>query len=96
LTQQITRPQMKQKKVATNTDENNHSTKTQEVPQNLENDTFVKSTEEYTANSTYKPEKKKLTTVEVTALKEDQENLKADKKGYSVISVTNSTLSFRC
>ena len=48
------------------------------VTQDLGTDTFVKSTEKDTTNSTYKPVKKKLSTEEVKALKEEQENLKAD------------------
>ena len=52
--------------------------KSQAITQALGTDTFVKSTEEDTTPSTYKPEKKKLTTEEVKALKEEQENIKAD------------------
>lgn len=66
------------KKVATKSNENIDSQKNQVVPQDLGKDTFVKSTENDTANSIYKPVKKKLTTEEVKALKEEQENLKAD------------------
>ena len=52
--------------------------KTQATTQTLGTDTFVKSIEEDTKTSTYKPEKKKLTTEEVKALKEEQENIKAN------------------
>lgn len=52
--------------------------KTQATTQTLGTDTFVKSIEEDTKTSTYKPEKKKLTTEEVKSLKEDQENIKAN------------------
>ena len=57
---------------------NSETEKTQAITQTLGTDTFVKSTEEDTTTSTYKPEKKKLTTEEVKALKEEQENIKAD------------------
>ncbi|MBU3145319.1 hypothetical protein [Clostridium sp. CF012] len=50
----------------------------QRVTQDFGTDTFVKSTEEDKADSSYKPLRKKLSTEEVTALKESQENLKAD------------------
>lgn len=59
-------------------DENNDTAKSQVVTQDLGTDTFVKSTEKDTVNSTYKPVKNKLTTEEVKALKDQQENLKAD------------------
>ena len=57
---------------------NSETEKTQAITQTLGTDTFVKSTEEDTKTSTYKPEKKKLTTEEVKALKEEQENIKAN------------------
>ncbi|PRR81614.1 hypothetical protein [Clostridium vincentii] len=41
-------------------------------------DTFIESKEQDTTNSTYKPVKKKLTLEEVKAIKEEQQNLKAD------------------
>jgi len=66
------------KKVADKNDIPQDNEKNQGVTQNPGTDTFVKSTEEDTANSTYKPEKKKLTTEEVKALKEEQQNIKAD------------------
>ncbi len=66
------------KKVSTNADENSDSTKNQGVTQDLGTDTFVKSAKDDTTTSTYKPEKKKLTTEEVKALKEEQETSKAD------------------
>ena len=55
------------------------TSKNQDVTQDLGKDTFVKSTtEEDTTNSTYKPVKKKLSSDEVKALKEDEDNLKSD------------------
>ncbi len=48
------------------------------ITKDLTTDTFVKSTEQETDNSTYKPVKKKLSTEEVNALKDEQENLKTD------------------
>lgn len=57
---------------------NNDAEKSQGITQSLGNDTFVKSTENDTVNSTYKPVKKKLTTEEVKALKEEQDNIKSD------------------
>ena len=50
----------------------------QGVTQDFGTDTFVKSTEKDNADSTYSPLRKKLSTEEVTALKESQENLKGD------------------
>lgn len=46
--------------------------------QALKTDTFDKSTQESVQNLTYKPAKKKLTAEEVNALKEEQNNSKAD------------------
>ena len=66
------------KKVAGKNDVSTDNEKNQDITQNLGTDTFVKSPEEDTANSTYKPETKKLTTKEVSALKEDQKNVEAD------------------
>lgn len=66
------------KKVTNNNAENSDSTKNQGITQDLGIDTFVKSTKEDTTTLTYKPEKKKLTTEEVKALKDEQDNLKAD------------------
>jgi hypothetical protein len=66
------------KKLDNKNDENNDTSKTQRATQDLGTDTFVKSTEEYTSNSTYKPVSKKLSTEEVKALKQEQEELKAD------------------
>lgn len=65
-------------KVDTKNDEDINSEKNQGAPQNLKTDTFVKSTEEDTTNPTYKPIKKKLTTEEIKALNDEQDNLKAD------------------
>ncbi|MGV8980470.1 hypothetical protein [Clostridium sp.] len=48
------------------------------ITQDLGVDTFIKSTEEHTVTLTYTSEKKKLSTKEVIALKEGQENLKID------------------
>lgn len=56
----------------------NDTSKIQVVTQDLGTDTFVKSTEKDTVNSTYKPVKNKLSTEEVKVLKEEQENLKTD------------------
>jgi len=66
------------KKVDTKTTETSDTEKNQNVVQGLGTDTFVKSTEEDTTNSTYKPIKKKLTAEEVNTLKEDQKNVEAD------------------
>jgi hypothetical protein len=65
-------------KINTKSDEDINSEKNQGAPQNLKTDTFVKSTEEDTANSTYKPIKKKLTAEEIKTLKDEQDNSKAD------------------
>ena len=65
-------------KIDTKSAEDINSEKNQGAPQNLKTDTFVKSTEEDTTNPTYKPIKKKLTTEEIKALKDEQENSKAD------------------
>jgi len=48
------------------------------VTQELGTDTFIESTEEDATKVTYKPTKKKLSLEEVKALKDQQENLKAD------------------
>ena len=67
------------KKVANKNTENSDAAKTQVVTQDLGTDTFVKSTEKDIADySTYKPAKKKLSTEEVAALKEAQENFKTE------------------
>ncbi|MBK5243339.1 hypothetical protein [Clostridium sp.] len=66
------------KKVVSKNDGNSNTSKIQESSQDLKTDTFVKSTEKDEAISTYKPLRKKLSTEEVTALKEDQANLKTD------------------
>ena len=66
------------KKVTDKNDTSTEDEKNQGITQNLGTDTFVKSTEEDTINSTYKPEKKKLTSEEVKALKEEQQNIKVD------------------
>lgn len=49
-----------------------------EVTQSIGKDTFVKSTEQDETNTTYKPVKKKLSVEEIKALKDEQENIKAD------------------
>lgn len=54
------------------------TSKIQGVTQDLGTDTFVKSTGKDIENLTYKPEKKKLSTEEVRALKQEQENFKAE------------------
>jgi hypothetical protein len=59
-------------------DGNNDTSKSQGLTQDLGTDTFVKSTEKDTLNSNYKPVRKKLSTEEVKALKQEQEELKAD------------------
>jgi hypothetical protein len=59
-------------------DKNSDSIRNQGVYQDLETDTFVKSIENDTENSTYKPIKKKLSTEEVKALKDEQENIKTN------------------
>lgn len=66
------------KKVDNKNNINAATNKDQVITQTLGTDTFVKSTQEDTQTSTYKPEKKKLTTEEVKALKEEQENIKAN------------------
>lgn len=66
------------KKTDNKTDENSDTSKTQMVPQDLGTDTFVKSIEKDNADSTYRPLKKKLSTEEVTALKDGQENSKTE------------------
>lgn len=66
------------KKVDTKTTVNSDIEKNQDTAKGLGTDTFVKSTEEDSTNSTYKPIKKKLTTEEVKALKEDQKNVEKD------------------
>lgn len=48
------------------------------VMQNIGTDKFVKSTEQEIDNTTYKPLKKKLSIEEIKAIKEEQENSKAD------------------
>ena len=57
---------------------NSDPSKIQGVVQNLGTDTFVKSTEKEAVDSTYKPIKKKLSTEDVTALKEVMQNSKAE------------------
>jgi hypothetical protein len=47
-------------------------------PQEMGTEKFIKSTEEVAISSIYKPVKKKLSLEEVQALKDEQENLKAD------------------
>lgn len=61
-------------KVNNKNDEDSSTIKNQVVAQDLGTDTFVKSAEEDDTNSTYKPTKKKLSTEEISALKEDQDN----------------------
>lgn len=65
-------------KINPKNDEDINSEKNQGVPQNLKTDTFVKSTEEDTTNSTYKPIKKKLTAEEIKDLKDEQAKSEAD------------------
>ncbi|MCJ7687776.1 MAG: hypothetical protein MUO60_00380, partial [Clostridiaceae bacterium] len=66
------------KKVVSKNDGNNNTSKIQGSSQDLKADIFVKSTEKDEANSTYKPLRKKLSTEEVKALKEEQANFKTD------------------
>lgn len=66
------------KKTDTKEASNSDTAKFQEVTQDLGTDTLVKSTGKDIASTTYKPAKKKLSTEEVQALKEEQENIKAD------------------
>ena len=66
------------KKADDKNDSNTDSTEIKVVTQELGTDKFVKSTEKDTTNSTYKPAKKKLSTEEVKALNEEQDNLKID------------------
>jgi len=54
------------------------TSKNQGVTQDLGTDVFVKSTEEETANLTYKPIQKKLLPEEVKIIKDEQENIKTD------------------
>lgn len=54
------------------------ASKGQAVAQDLGKDTFIKSTEEETVNSTYSTIKKKLSPEEVKALKDEQENAKVE------------------
>ena len=63
------------KNVDTKTAENSAAIKNQGITHDLGTDTFVKSTSDDTLDSTYKPVKKKLTSDEVNALKEDQKNV---------------------
>ena len=58
--------------------DNCDTSKNQEVTQELGTDTFVKSTTKDEVNPTYKPVKSKLTTEEIKAIKEDQQNSKED------------------
>jgi hypothetical protein len=66
------------KKVVSKNDGNNDASKIQGELQALKTDTFIKSTEKDEANSTYKPLRKKLSTEEVKALKEEQASFKTD------------------
>ena len=66
------------KKADDKNDSNTDSTDIKVVTQELGTDKFVQSTEKDTTNSTYKPAKKKLSTEEVKALNEEQDNLKID------------------
>lgn len=66
------------KKVDSENKESNTPEKSQGTIQTLGTDTFVKSTETDAVNQSYKPIKKKLTTEEVQALKDEQDNIKAD------------------
>lgn len=66
------------KKANSKNAENKNTSKIQGAKQDLGTDTFVKSTETETEMSTYKPIKKKLSTEEVKALKEEQENFKTN------------------
>ncbi|AKA67997.1 hypothetical protein [Clostridium scatologenes] len=52
--------------------------KNEDKAQNLGTDKFVKSTEDTSKPSTYKPIKNKLSTDEITALKENEQNSKAE------------------
>jgi len=66
------------KKVDNKNEVNSDAAENQAVTQELGKDTFVKSEEDDKANLNYKPIKKKLSTEEVKALNEEQENMKID------------------
>lgn len=84
------------KKADNKNDGNSDTSKIQGVKQDLGTDTFVKSTVKDIPDSTYKPEKKKLSTEEVTALKEIQENLKAEFiKKFISDTINNQNKSLR-
>ena len=57
---------------------NNDSVKIQEQKEDILKDTFVKSTEDNVVDLTYKPVKNKLTTEEIRAIKEQEENSKTE------------------
>ncbi len=59
-------------------DKNNETSENQGITQDLGTDTFVKSAEKEVTDSTYKPIKKKLSTEEISAIKDSQENLKTE------------------
>ncbi|MGH4117495.1 hypothetical protein [Clostridium sp.] len=66
------------RKVVSKNDENSNPSKIKEESKDLKTDTFIKSTETDETNPTYKPLRKKLSTEEVKALKEEQANFKTD------------------
>lgn len=66
------------KKVENKNEESSSTSKGKEGIQNIGTDTFIESKEQDTTNSTYRPVKKKLTLEEIKAIKEEQQNLKAD------------------
>jgi|GEM_PF-1300389 hypothetical protein len=65
-------------KTENKSDSSSDTEKAQDKTQSLGTDTFVKSSENDTEPTTYKPVKKKLSTEEVQALKEEQDNSKAE------------------
>ncbi|MGH4139229.1 hypothetical protein [Clostridium sp.] len=66
------------KKETDKNDENNGTSEIKGITQDLRADTFVKSTKQDDINLTYTFAQKKLSTKEVIALKEGQENIKID------------------
>lgn len=78
------------KKADYKNDETSDTLKTQGVTQDLGTDIFVKSTEEETTNSTYKPIKKKLSPEEVKILKDEQENIKIDLMKKFISDIINN------
>jgi hypothetical protein len=66
------------KKANDKNDGENNVNESKELIYDLGTDIFVKSTDEDTTNSLYKPVRNKLTSEEAKALKQDQENLETD------------------